>query len=335
MVVDHRMRSTHSRKPSTSSKPSCVAPCVRQSNKPTVKSCGVVSTLTEKTPPSRLNIPSVRVPPTSMSTVSTDVSSSGCSKRSEKIVRFPRPAEKHLPVIYGRLVRRRRTRRHGTVAQQNWPVVQEISVAQGRFDTNVGCDPRKEKVPDTARAQHRIQGSTRDAAVSRLDYDQVRGLRFEVLDHVEIPGSFGEQLPFEFGPPVHQPHGPFFVPIRRVRPNTIALVRLVPHLQMNYWDGTQTSAVQHLRDLPHNRRGAGNIHARNVQHPTLACESVLHVHNDERGFIRVDLNGLRLRVHPDHAQPTTAAHRVFGPTVPSFQNAATNLLAPSRPPPKH
>jgi hypothetical protein len=47
------------------------APRDKQSNRQTVKSCGVVSTFTQKTSSPLVKIPSVNVPPTSMSTVHT------------------------------------------------------------------------------------------------------------------------------------------------------------------------------------------------------------------------------------------------------------------------
>src|SRR6266568_850550 len=69
IVVDQRIRSTWLRNAVRSSKPKRRAPSVRQSRKQTVRSWGVVSTFTGMAVCPSLKRPSVRVPPTSMSTV--------------------------------------------------------------------------------------------------------------------------------------------------------------------------------------------------------------------------------------------------------------------------
>src|SRR4029077_8009603 len=137
------MRSTFSRNASTCSKPSRVAPCVKQSNRHTVRSCGVVSTLTHDTAPSRMKMPSVRVPPTSMSTVSMKTSRlrARYAERGVKIVRGQGPTEKAFHIEDRSLVRCGRASLHRAVSHQNRPIVEEIRVAQRRLDANVGRDP--------------------------------------------------------------------------------------------------------------------------------------------------------------------------------------------------
>src|SRR5579863_2685940 len=74
MVVDQRMSSTCSRNSFVSGKFSFAAACERQSKRQTVRSCGVVSTFTQKISSALVKRASVRVPPTSMSTVHTRAS---------------------------------------------------------------------------------------------------------------------------------------------------------------------------------------------------------------------------------------------------------------------
>ena len=69
MVADQRITATCASRSVRSVKPSCRAPSFRHSKKHTVKSCGVVSTLTGVTLVPSENRPSVSVPPMSMSTV--------------------------------------------------------------------------------------------------------------------------------------------------------------------------------------------------------------------------------------------------------------------------
>src|ERR1700685_1012207 len=74
IVVDQRMSSTSSRNSLVSGKLSLAAAWERQSKRQKVRSCGVVSTLTQKVSPDLVKRASVRVPPTSMSTVHTRAS---------------------------------------------------------------------------------------------------------------------------------------------------------------------------------------------------------------------------------------------------------------------
>ena len=69
IVADQRITATCASSAVRSSKPSWRAPSFRHSKKQTVKSCGVVSTLTGVTVVPSENRPSVSVPPMSMSTV--------------------------------------------------------------------------------------------------------------------------------------------------------------------------------------------------------------------------------------------------------------------------
>ncbi len=69
IVADQRITATCASSAVGSSNPSCFAPSFRHSKKQTVKSCGVVSTLTGVTVTPSENRPSVSVPPMSMSTV--------------------------------------------------------------------------------------------------------------------------------------------------------------------------------------------------------------------------------------------------------------------------
>src|SRR5271156_462864 len=71
MVVDQRMSSTFSRNSLVSGKLSFAAACERQSKRQTVRSCGVVSTFTQTISSAWVKRASVKVPPTSMSTVHT------------------------------------------------------------------------------------------------------------------------------------------------------------------------------------------------------------------------------------------------------------------------
>src|SRR3954451_23620897 len=69
IVADQRITDTCASSAFGSGNPSCRAPSFRHSKKQTVKSCGVVSTLTGVTLAPSENRPSVSVPPMSMSTV--------------------------------------------------------------------------------------------------------------------------------------------------------------------------------------------------------------------------------------------------------------------------
>src|SRR3954463_1522515 len=69
IVADQRITDTCASSAFRSGNPSCRAPSFRHSKKQTVKSCGVVSTLTGVTFAPSENSPSVSVPPMSMSTV--------------------------------------------------------------------------------------------------------------------------------------------------------------------------------------------------------------------------------------------------------------------------
>src|SRR4051794_6430705 len=69
IVADQRITATCASSAVRFSNPSCFAPSFRHSKKQTVKSCGVVSTLTGVTVRPSENRPSVSVPPMSMSTV--------------------------------------------------------------------------------------------------------------------------------------------------------------------------------------------------------------------------------------------------------------------------
>src|SRR3954452_12277917 len=69
IVADQRITATCANNVVRSANPSCRAPSRKHSKKHTVKSCGVVSTLTGVTLVPSENRPSVSVPPMSMSTV--------------------------------------------------------------------------------------------------------------------------------------------------------------------------------------------------------------------------------------------------------------------------
>src|SRR3954453_8090416 len=69
IVADQRITATSASSAVRLSKPSWFAPSFRHSKKQTVKSCGVVSTLTGVTVVPSLNRPPVSVPPTSRSPV--------------------------------------------------------------------------------------------------------------------------------------------------------------------------------------------------------------------------------------------------------------------------
>src|SRR5580658_1767999 len=93
MVVDQRMSSTCSRKSLVSGKLSFAAAWERQSNRQTVRSWGVVSTFTQKVSSALVKRASVRVPPTSMSTVHTRASRGLRVQILEQLTEFHRRFE--------------------------------------------------------------------------------------------------------------------------------------------------------------------------------------------------------------------------------------------------
>src|SRR5277367_1392614 len=94
MVVDQRTSSTCSRNSLLSGKLSFAAACERQSKRQTVRSCGVVSTLTQKDSSALVKRASVRVSPTSISTVHTKASRRLQFQIFEQFTRLHGPSEK-------------------------------------------------------------------------------------------------------------------------------------------------------------------------------------------------------------------------------------------------
>src|ERR1700733_2815638 len=130
IVVDHRINSTTSRNEATSGKSSFVAACVRQSKRQTVRSWGVVSTLTETISPPPVNKPSVSVPPTSMSAVHTSRLSPSLTESHAQLFRFHTPAEKGLDVEHGGIVNGLSASGHCGVGHKDGPVIVKISVTK-------------------------------------------------------------------------------------------------------------------------------------------------------------------------------------------------------------
>src|SRR5580658_2876509 len=115
IVVDQRINSTTSRNDATSGKSRVVAACVRQSNRQTVRSCGVVSTFTETMLFPSLNKPSVSVPPTSMSAVHTSRLPLSLAESRAELFRLDAPSEKRLDVEQSRIEDGLPARRHRAV----------------------------------------------------------------------------------------------------------------------------------------------------------------------------------------------------------------------------
>src|SRR5947208_4941840 len=77
-----------------------------------------------------MKIPSVKVPPMSISAVSMMASWLCCFDGPYKFFRANRPPKEILDVEKGRFMQRRRTRWHGAIRNQDRPVILEIGVPQ-------------------------------------------------------------------------------------------------------------------------------------------------------------------------------------------------------------
>src|SRR5271154_7061643 len=306
MVVDQRMSSTCSRNSLVSGKLSFAAACERQSKRQTVRSCGVVSTFTQNTSSTLVKRASVKVPPTSMSTVHTRASRGLQFQIFQQLGRMHGPSEKRFHVEECGLVLFRVAGGHGAIGEKDRPVIQEKGVAERGFDADIGGDAREKKKLDAAHAQQGIESGSGKAAVARFYDDEVSWLGSEFIDDGEVPGAFGEDFSFQFRPRVHQTHGEFLVPIRGPGPSAIAEVGLVAHLEIDDRNLRGAGGVQDVADGVSDAGGAGNVQAGDVQHAARAGEGVLHVHDEDGGFLEIDFEGVGFGVESGHgSEPIT------------------------------
>src|SRR5581483_2624166 len=105
-----------------------------------------------------------------------------------------RPSEVRLDIEQSRFLHGGRTRGHGGIGDQDRPVIQHKGVPERRLDADVGRDPGEEQVADPASFELRVEPGIRKAAVAALHDDQVAGLRRELIDDREVPGSLGHKL---------------------------------------------------------------------------------------------------------------------------------------------
>src|SRR5271170_5422111 len=144
MVVDQRISSTCSRNSLVSGKFRFAAACERQSKRQTVRSCGVVSTLTQKDSSALVKRASVKVPPTSMSTVHTRASRGLQFQIFQQLTRLHGPSEKRFHIEQSGLVLFRVAGGHGAIGEKDRPVIEEKGVAERGFDAHVGGDANEE-----------------------------------------------------------------------------------------------------------------------------------------------------------------------------------------------
>src|SRR2546426_4235886 len=247
-----------------------------------------------------MKMPSVSVPPMSISAVSTMASWLGCLDCPDEFFRANRPAKEILYIEERRFMQRRRTRRHGAIRDEDRPVILEIGVPQCGLYTNVCRDARKKEIPDAPRPQLRIERRPGKPAVPRLDYHQIPGLWLQFLHDGKIPGAFRQQLPLQFRLAIHQVHRQLFMPIRGIRPPAIAQVRFVPHLNVYDWNARLPRRMHYGFDGADYARCIGNIRARDIQHPALRSKRILHVHDNDRGLRQLHLDRPRLGIQLRH-----------------------------------
>src|SRR5271155_3774642 len=288
MVVDQRMSSTFSRNLTVSAKPSFAAACERQSKRQTVRSCGVVSTFTQKTFSSFVKMPSVRVPPTSMSTVHKGASSGAGFQNGGEFVREHGPAEEGFDIIYGGFLGAGGAGGHGGVGEEDGPVIEKKGAANGGFDADVCGDAGEKKVLDAAGAQTRIEGGADETAVASFGDDDVRGKRREVVNNGGVPSALGENFSFQFGALVDETHGFLFVPIGGIGAAAVALVGFISHLQVDDGDAGGAGRVEDGADEADHTAAIGDIEPGDIEHAALAGKGILHVHEDDGGFFEAD-----------------------------------------------
>ena len=131
----------------------------------------------------------------------------GSAQAGPQLVRSQCPAEEGFDVEDRCLMCRGWPGLQCAVGNEDWPVLVKIRIAQRRFDAHVGRDTDEKQIPDVAHAQRGIERRARKAAVARLEHHQIVCLRLELIDNLEIPGAFDQQLALELRPRPHQDTG--------------------------------------------------------------------------------------------------------------------------------
>jgi hypothetical protein len=185
----------------------------------------------------------------------------------------------------------------GAVGQHEAAIIPEESIAQRRFYADARRAPREHEGRHAQVFQKGIQVGFEEAAEPMLDHDQVALLRRQFRQNVRVPGVLDENTAFlsvgrrdwlaNAQPEMQDAVGRF----RSARVREVAGKR---HFQIDHGHPGAASDVEDARGRGHSSLDSRNVDTCPGKHAAFGSEVVLHVDDNDRGPVRIDVQRMRL-----------------------------------------